>query len=197
MSADTALPQDAFEFRPATVRQWGDLQALFSQMGQSRGCWCMWWRLKRAEFSAQYGEGNRRALQQIVASGQVPGILAYHQGQAVGWCSVAPREAFPVLDRSHTLKRVDGQPVWSIVCFFVAPSYRGRGLSEALIRAAIAYAEENGATMVEAYPAIPENSADPDAAVYTGVITTFERLGFREVARRSPIRAILRYAIAR
>src|SRR3712207_7681510 len=79
----------------------------------------MWWRLRRSEYERQKGQGNRAALKDIVDSGEIPGILAYAEGQPVGWCSVAPRERFPVLERSRVLKRIDEEPVWSVVCLFV------------------------------------------------------------------------------
>lgn len=112
----------------------------------------MWWRSKRSEFEQNKGEGNRLALKAIVEAGQVPGILAYQGEQPVGWCSVAPHMDFSALDRSRILKRVDDQPVWSIVCFFIAKSYRRQGLSEFLIRSALVFARQNGARIVEAYP---------------------------------------------
>jgi GNAT superfamily N-acetyltransferase len=181
-------------FKAVTMREWEDLEVLFGHMEQA-GCWCMWWRIKRAQFNEQYGEGNRQALKAIVESGQVPGILAYLEEEPIAWCSVAPREDFSVLDRSPTLKRVDDRPVWSIVCFFVLQTFRGQGMMEALIRAAIDYAGGQGARIVEAYPVIPEESKNPSQQVYTGVASTFERMGFQEVARRSRVRSIMRYEI--
>lgn len=190
------MPEESqLEFRPVTAAEWDDLQMLFAELGSLQGCWCMWWRVRRADFERQFGEGNRQALKQIIDSGQVPGILAYDHGQPIGWCSVAPREAFPVLDRSPVLKRVDDRPVWSIVCFVVARAYRRRGLMTALIRAAIAYAASQGARIVEAYPILPEESADPRWLVFSGVRSAFERAGFVEVARRSRVRCIMRYVI--
>ena len=94
----------------------------------------MWWRLSKREFDTQKGEGNRRAMKAIVDSGLVPGILAYHEGQPVGWCSVAPREEFPRLERSRILKPVDKQPVWSVVCFFVDKLHRHRGVCRTVAR---------------------------------------------------------------
>jgi GNAT superfamily N-acetyltransferase len=181
-------------FKPVTVQEWEDLEALFRQM-EHAGCWCMWWRIKRAQFDQRYGEGNRQALKTIVESGRVPGILAYLEEEPIAWCSVAPREDFPVLDRSPTLKRVDDRPVWSIVCFFVLKPFRGQGLMEALIQAAIDYAREEGARIIEAYPVIPEASRNPSQQAFTGVVTTFERMGFREVIRRSKLRPIMRYCV--
>jgi hypothetical protein len=64
-----------------------------------------------------------------------------------------------------------------------------------LIKAAIAYAQENGARIVEAYPLIPEKSKSPQWEAYTGIVTTFRRLGFKIVIQRSKIRPIMRYYV--
>lgn len=181
--------------KPVTPDEWGDMESLFDQMGSFRGCWCMWWRLKRKDFDHMYGKDNHKAMQEIVDSDRVPGILAYREGVPIGWCSVAPREHFPVLDRSPVLKRVDDQTVWSIVCFFVAETFRGRGLMSALVESAIDYASGNGARIIEAYPVIPEASKNPEMQSFTGIYSVFVELGFVEVARRSKIRPIMRFTV--
>jgi GNAT superfamily N-acetyltransferase len=183
-------------FKPVTMREWPDLQKLFGPNGADGGCWCMWWRIKRSEFDRNHGEPNRRAMEAIIRSGEVPGLLAYLESEPIGWCSVAPREAFPVLDRSWVLKRVDDQPVWSIVCFYVARKYRRCGLNRLLIEAAVDYARSRGASIVEAYPVDPETSPVNPGEAFTGLIATFREAGFKEVARRSKRRAVLRLCIA-
>lgn len=184
------------DFRPVTSDRWADLEALFGAHGAFAGCWCMWWRLTRAEFAKQAGAGNKEAMKRIVESGQAPGILAYANGQPVGWCSVASREAFPSLDRSRTLKRVDEQSVWSIVCFFVSKPFRRRGLMQRMISAAVEYAASRGATIIEAYPTEPEDGAKLAwAAGYMGLAPAFRRAGFQEVARRSPRHPVMRYYV--
>ncbi|MFQ5871690.1 MAG: GNAT family N-acetyltransferase, partial [Candidatus Geothermarchaeales archaeon] len=74
----------------------------------------MWWRLKRSEFYKQTGQRNKEALKRIVDSGEIPGILAYANGEPIAWCSAAPREHYPALERSRKLKRIDEEPVWSV-----------------------------------------------------------------------------------
>jgi GNAT superfamily N-acetyltransferase len=155
----------------------------------------MWWRLKRSEFERQKGEENRKAIERIVNSGEVPGILAYINSQAVAWCSVAPREAYSTLERSRTLKRVDDKPVWSIVCFFVAKPFRGKGITLKLLRAAIEYVHNHRGKIVEGYPVEPKRARMPDAFAYTGLASAFRKAGFVEVARRSETRPIMRYVI--
>jgi GNAT superfamily N-acetyltransferase len=183
------------EFLPLTVERWGDFEELFGEHGAYSGCWCMWWRVTRARFQKQLGEGNRLAMKAIVASGEIPGILAYHRGRAVGWCSVAPRENFAALERSRKLRRVDDRPVWSVVCFYVAPDYRRRGLMRPLLEAAVAHARENGAEIVEGYPVdVPDRLTGSSG--YVGLKPVFRAVGFKEVARPSESQSIMRYEIS-
>jgi GNAT superfamily N-acetyltransferase len=190
MSSQAPSPLD-LEFRPVTRERWPDLEALFGEHGAYGGCWCMWWRLKRSEFAKQIGQGNKEALKRIVEAGDVPGLLAYSDGQPVAWCSVAPRETFPALERSRTLKRVDNKPVWSIVCFFVARSARRKGVMLKLLRAAVQYAAAHGARIVEGYPVEPARTLS-GASGFTGVVSTFRQAGFVEVLRRSRTQPIMR-----
>jgi GNAT superfamily N-acetyltransferase len=183
-------------FHPLTSDRFPDLERLFGPRGACGGCWCMWWRLPRAEFTQGKGEGNRRALEAVVRAGTVPGVLAYAEGEPVGWCAIEPREAYPRFLRSRTLAPVDDAKVWSITCFYVARAWRGRGVTAALVEAAVAHARRAGAKVIEAYPVDP-GARQADAFVYTGLASTFRRAGFEEVARRSPTRPIVRRRLAR
>lgn len=187
------ITKDQLSFKPLTSQEWQDFLTLFEEHGPQNGCWCMYWRIKRADCQRQFGEGNKLAFKQIVDSGKVPGILAYLDEQPVGWCSIAPREEFTVLDRSPTLKRIDDQPVWSIVCFFVAKAFRRRGLTGILIQAAIEYARECGAKIIEAYPLRTEIMKLLPYERFMGIESTFTRAGFKVIARRSDRRPVMRY----
>ena len=153
----------------------------------------MYWRLTRAQFTEQQGELNHRNIKALVDSGDIPGILAYSSDEPVGWCSIAPCEEFPTLGRSRILKPVDDQPVWSVVCFFVARNQRRKGLTVDLLKAAVDFARSNGARIVEGYPVEPKTGKAPDVFIYTGVLSAFIQAGFSEVLRRSETRPIMRY----
>lgn len=183
------------KYHPLTDDRWTDFETLFGERGACGGCWCMWWRLTNAVFNRQKGEGNRKAMKTIVASGEVPGLLAYADGRPVGWCSVAPREKFLRLERSRILKRIDDVPVWSVVCFFVDKRHRSQGVSVGLLRAAVAYAKERGGKIVEGYPVDPKKPRIPDLFGYHGLVSTFKKVGFEECLRRSESRPIMRYCI--
>jgi GNAT superfamily N-acetyltransferase len=183
------------EFHPLTAERWADFEKLFGEHGACGGCWCMWWRLKRSEFERQKGEGNKQAIKRIVNSGEIPGILAYVGNQAVAWCAVAPREAYSTLERSRILKRVDDKPVWSVVCFFVAKPFRGKGITSKLLKASVEHVRKHGGRIVEGYPTELKKSRLPDAFVFTGLASAFRKAGFVEAARHSEKRPIMRYII--
>jgi GNAT superfamily N-acetyltransferase len=185
------LVESGLEFHPLVADRWPDLEKLFGPRGACGGCWCMYWRLPRREYEAIRGEGARVALNGLVQGGAEPGILAYADGEPIGWCALAPRETYPVLEGSRILKRVDDRPVWSIVCFFVARRWRRKGLTVRLLQAAAKFACERGARIIEGYPVEPKEQR-PDAFVYTGMASAFRKAGFVEVARRSETRPIMR-----
>ena len=185
----------ALAFHPATAERWPDLEALFGKSGAYGGCWCMWWRVTRAQFQAQSGAGNKRAMKGIVESGEEPGILAYAGGEPVGWCAIAPREMYGALNRSRTLKPVDDKPVWSITCFFIAKPFRGQGAMASLLKAALKYAEKRGANIIEGYPVESNKRLPLSWEAYLGTLSIFREAGFVEVARRSERKPIMRYTV--
>ncbi|MFD3504211.1 GNAT family N-acetyltransferase [Streptomyces sp. NPDC058678] len=181
---------------PLTPGRWQDLEELFGPRGACGGCWCMWWRLSRSVYNAAKGDANRAALRAIVDGGDVPGILMYDDGQPIGWCSVAPRESFPVLARSRALPLIDDAGQWSVVCLFVRRDRRRSGTSVALLRAAAEYAAAQGATILEGYPVEPKQEAMPDAFAWTGTVSAFRSAGFTEAARGPTGRPIMRRSLA-
>ena len=189
--------RDAFAFHPVTPDRWTDLETLFGPKGAYGGCWCMLNRIPRKTLEAQKGDGNRKAMKELVDSGQVPGILAYDKGNPVAWCSVAPRDAFPGLERSRIMKPIDDTPVWSVTCFFVRKSHRHRGLSVALLEAACAYVRAQGGHVVEGYPIEPRKPEMPDIFAWLGLAAAYRKAGFTEVLRRSETRPIMRRSLGK
>jgi len=184
------------EVRPATPSRWDDLVRLFGPSGAYANCWCMWWRMRSSDFDRAAPRSKRGGLRRLVGRGRSPGLLAYVDGEPIGWVSVAPREEYGRLERSPMLKRVDDQPVWSIVCFYVDRAHRGSGVARALVGGAVEHASRKGARVVEAYPVDPGRRAYDAAEAYTGVVSLFAAAGFREVARRGK-RPIMRKVVRR
>jgi GNAT superfamily N-acetyltransferase len=182
----------SIKFLPATSSRWADIEELFGERGACGGCWCMFWRVPRKVFDSQKGPGNKRALKQIVTSNEKPGIIAYQGKEPVGWCAVAPRDCYVALKSSRILKPVDNQPVWSISCLFVKKQFRRHGISTQLLLAAVKFARDQGAKIVEGYPVVPSSVSAPDPFLWHGVQSSFLAAGFHEVIRRSETRPIMR-----
>jgi GNAT superfamily N-acetyltransferase len=174
--------------RPLTPELWPALEDLFGKLGACNGCWCMYWRIGAA-YRKNAPAANKKAFREIVNSGPPPGLLAFDGDVAVGWCQLTPREALPWLDRAWRLKRVDDLPVWSLSCFYVRKGYRRKGVTAALLEAALRAARRAKAPALEAYPLDADESP---SASGTGYVSTFERAGFKTVARHTRPRPIMR-----
>jgi len=175
--------------------RWDDFEKLFGEKGACGGCWCMSWRLKKSEFEKQKGSGNKNAMKNLVEKNEIVGILAYLDGEPIGWCAVAPREKYIRLEKSRVLKRIDDQPVWSITCLYISKFNRRKGISAELIKAAVSYCKLNKAIIVEAYPTVPYDNKVPDAFLWTGIPSAFEEVGFLLVEKRSKWKLMMRYYI--
>jgi GNAT superfamily N-acetyltransferase len=181
-----------FQVKPLTQETWADFEKLFGPKGACAGCWCMWWHLNRAEWTRNKGESNKRLMRAKVRNGEVPGLIGYLHHEPVAWCSVMPRESFAVLNRARMLKVADRVAAWSIPCFFIRKDQRRKGLAAKLLKAAAKYVRSRGGRVLEGYPVIPQRESQPDAFAWTGVLGLFESVGFRECARPSASRAIVR-----
>jgi GNAT superfamily N-acetyltransferase len=189
MSASTTL-----SFQPLTSNRFADFEHLFGPRGACAGCWCTFWKLRGKAYEENTGEPARQMQKSIVDSGVVPGLLAYSNGEPVGWIAVEPRSAYPKLAHSRILKPVDDEDVWSVTCFFVASQARRQGLTVDLLKAAVEYVKEQGGKIVEGYP-VDAKKDMPPAFIYHGVAAAFQKAGFVEVARRSETRPIMRFFI--
>jgi GNAT superfamily N-acetyltransferase len=187
------MAEAGLQVQPLTPGRWDDLVALFDRPGDPRGCWCMYWRVPSRQFQGLWGRGARAAFEKVVDAGPPPGLLAYREGRPVGWCAVAPRESYPRVLRSPTVKPLDDQPAcWAVVCFYVERSERRGGVAAALLAAAVEFAAGHGAEAVEGYPKDTEGGRRHANEMFVGSAAMFRRAGFEEVGRRSPTRPIMR-----
>ena len=123
---------------------------------------------------------DRASLEAQLGAPLAPGLVALDaNGRAVGWVSVGPREDFEHLERSRVRPRLDDVPVWAILCFVVSRSARGQGVAGQLLAAAVRFAHEHGAPVIEAYPVDTSQGKPTPSTLYTGTLSTFERAGFR------------------
>ena len=168
-------------------------------------CFPVWWKgsMRRmlvyalASFKERIWEPKRRHQQTChenhCRGREVPGILVYHNSEAIGWCALAPRSRYPALLRSRILQPVDDQQCWSIACLFIKKPFRKIGVSTELLLAATVYAKSQSAELMEGYPVEPKVEQQiPAAFAWTGISKAFISAGFREIVRRSPTRPVMR-----
>jgi len=191
---------DGYAVKPLTSDLFDDFTRVIGKGGIG-GCWCMYWTLPSSKAWSEGAKGgsvapNRRSFLSIVEAGPPPGLLAYDNDDPVAWCRVVPRHTLPALANSRYFKTdLDIEGVWSLPCFVVRKAHRGRGLTALLTRAAIGFVRQQGGTSVEAYP-WDTTEKKADAVVYTGMASTFHRLGFEVVQRRAPHKPMMRIAVA-
>ena len=198
--------QADLDIKPLTPTRLPDLASLFEQGGDPKWCWCAYFRVRGMSWSNASPASNREVLASATRrgtrTGRAPGLVAYRDGEVVGWVGLAPREEYERLEHSTTLRRIDDKPVWSIVCFVVARRARGHGVADALLAAAVDYARDRGATLLEAYPIDTAGGRVASANAYHGTLSMFERAGFRVADRRratatASARPIVRRAVRR
>ena len=163
----------------ATAERWSDIAQVMGANGAYGGCWCTFWRLTNQQLPGRTAEDNRATLQAAVSSEQPAGLILYADGEPVGWCSVAPRLTFPRLFHTKGISIDDPEDtsVWSVVCIYVRKEYRRLGVSSKLLGAAIDYARQHGAAVIEGYPVV-DPSHGKRVGLATGTIGLFTRGGF-------------------
>lgn len=144
----------------------------------------MHWRQELGEdWSQAKGAVNKRRLRALVEGGRAHGVLAYVDGEPVGWAAFDRRRDFAKLDRAPSFVCDDADRVWSLPCFFVKAGHRKQGVASALLAAAVAAVRRRRGQVIEAYPVRPGKfgKAIPAAFAWTGTIPMFEAAGFAPV----------------
>ena len=177
-------------FKPLTPSRIDDFAHVLRSSGSGASCWDLWPRLsgpeQRADGLARSSEKRQAKLATLAKRRRAPGLLAYREGDAVGWVSIGPRLDYHRLANSKATPAVDELPVWVIPCIAVRTEARGQGVATALIGAAVAYATARGALAVEAYPRADGKRVHDEWAFY-GTAALFRNAGFRKVRGILPV----------
>jgi GNAT superfamily N-acetyltransferase len=171
-----------------TPKLWPQFEQLFGDNGACAGCWCMFWRLEEGErFRDVQGPAAKRRMKKLVEAGKAQGVLAFADGEPVGWLALGKRTSFAKLDRAPSLECDDAEQVWSLPCFFVHRKFRSQGVATALLAHGLKALKRRGAKLAEGYPvkAPKAGEAIPAAFAYTGTVPLFEKQGFEIVAPKA------------
>ena len=170
------------EIEPATRARFDDVAVVLGPRNPaSNVCWCLSHRLDSKTNRELVGPARREYVRRLTGRPIAPGVLAYDEGEVVGWAAVAPRAELP-FERSQKIPHVDDLPVWSLWCIRVRPGRRGRGIAHALVRGAVDYAASNGAPAVEGYPADNGGRRVDPTMAFVGTRRLFEQAGFTKAA---------------
>ncbi len=184
------MPADIL-IKPITPARGADFQALMRTNSITASCVDIFPRRTNAAGAARREywkakgvtatEGNRRDAAAIIKKGKPFGLLAYDGAEPVGFLSAGPRTAYPRVDESKVTPRIDELPVWVVPCLYVKRTHRGRGITTALLRAAVAYAGKRGARAVEAYPRSDDARRVASESAWFGTEAQFRRAGYKKV----------------
>jgi GNAT superfamily N-acetyltransferase len=190
---------------PANEASWEDLQAVFGTRGTAPICQCQRFKLApRESFRSFPAEERARRLREQTNAGHprattTSGLVAYLDGESVGWCAVEPRIAYSGLLRVYRVpwegrsEDKDDDSVWAVTCVFIRAGFRRRGLTYSLVRASVEFARDRGARALEGYPMVTEPGKEIIwDEILVGSRSMFAAAGFSEVSHPTPRRVVMR-----
>jgi GNAT superfamily N-acetyltransferase len=186
---------------PANEASFDDLQTVFGTRGPAHRCQCQRYKLKpREAFSRFPVEERAFRLRTQTDCEPTTGLLAYLDGEPVGWFAVEPRTAYEGLLRNNRVPwegrdedKADDR-VWAMTCLFTRAGFRRRGVSRALARAAVDHARGHGARALEGYPMTTKDALLEE--LHVGTEATFAAAGLTPVSRPTKRRIVMRIDFA-
>jgi GNAT superfamily N-acetyltransferase len=188
---------------PASEATWDDVRAVFGTRGDPSRCFCQRYKMAPGESWASVGaeelEFRQRGQVDPGSAGPTSGLIAFLGDEAVGWCAVEPRTAYPRLLLKSRVpwegrdedRRDD--TVWAVTCLLVRTGFRRRGVSRALAAAAVDHARRGGARALEAYPLVLDQGHEVlPVELHVGTRAAFAAAGLLEVSRPTRRRAVMR-----
>ena len=164
------------EVHPAAGGRIADVLAFFDHdvFADNPGwasCYCRFHHVASGEWGERAAATNRADLESGLESGRTTAFVATVDGRLAGWCNASRRNEYP----AHRDGSAADADTAAIVCFAVAPPYRGHGVAHRLVDATIEGLRAAGLRAVEAYPLREPASG---AAAYHGTVDMFEAAGF-------------------
>ena len=198
-----SISAGAITIVPANEASREDLHAIFGVRGYPAYCQCQRFKIGPSGWTEPTTAERMQRLEQETHCGypsasRTSGLVAYLDGEPVGWCAVEPRSNYPRLppQRVQLAKRGEDpadESVWAVTCFVTRAGYRRRGITRVLARATVDFARERGARALEAYPMITEPGQEITwGETHVGTRSIFEAAGFTEVHRSTLRRVVMR-----
>lgn len=203
VTATEHISPDDLHIVPANEASWADLRAIFGDADYPFRCQCQRFKIRDRDWAGvpQPERADRLRAQTHCGdpdAGSTTGLVAYLDGEPVGWCAVEPRTAYPRLLRTRTpwtgrTEDKTDDTVWVVTCFLTRKGFRKRGVTYGLAGATIDFARRRGARALEAYTMITEPGVEITwGELHVGSRNVFADAGFREVSHPSPRRVVMR-----
>jgi GNAT superfamily N-acetyltransferase len=178
----------------------GDIEKLFGSDKVTQGCWCMWFIIRVKDYHDNGSVGNQKLFINMVQDSKDPmGLLAYMDGEPVGWCAIGPRKRYMRAINTSTFKGrdpIEDSLVWMIPCLYVRPDMRNKGVSRTLIERAIELTKENEVKAVESFP-FSGTKQRSGGDIQVGVESLFASCGFVVIRQPSNNRVVMRKDLMR
>ena len=151
-------------------------------------CYCQAFQMTRAQAArafdnvdeADLGRAARKVAEQQINEGVLRGYLAFAEGVAIGWCNANDKANFPIDSCGGTHIHAPAEKrEKAVLCFEIAPEFRGKGVATALLRQVLTDAEAEGCIAVEGFPTVRDERYEWD---YAGPVRLYEREGFVKTA---------------
>jgi len=140
-----------------------------------------------SEFGSDCKGTLRRYAVKQLAEGRIFGYLAFDGEVSVGWCNAGNMERYLSAVPDFAREKACGKTL-SIVCFAIAPDYRGKGVASALLERIIADAVSQNFVAIEGYV---DTKYAGEYWDFTGPARLYEKFGFIEATRQGE-RVIMR-----
>ncbi|MCU1439022.1 MAG: family N-acetyltransferase [Rhodoglobus sp.] len=185
---------------PVSDVPWHDVRTVFGTRGDPARCWCQYFILSNREWNETSAADKERMLcGRIEENRSAPGVLAYLDGEPVGWCAIEPRTDYRRILTSRvvtgSVEPPDDARVWAVTCFVVRVGFRRQGVAGALLEAAVAHARKHGARDIEGYPVDTAEKKASSAELYHGALSLFLGAGFHVVSRPAAGRAVVSLSV--
>ena len=197
------LDEASIAIVPANEASWDDLRAIFGSRGYTAYCQCQRFKIGHHEWTDTPVALRMERLRAETHCGYpsaptTSGLVAYLDGEPVGWCAVEPRTAYARLPPRRIAWEARGEDkdddtVWAVTCFATRAGFRRQGIARALARATVDFARKRGARALEAYPMLTEPGQEITwGEAHVGTASIFADAGFQEVSHPTLRRVVMR-----
>jgi len=128
------------------------------------------------------GKIAREIAERQIADGVLRGYLAYVDGMSIGWCNANDRANYPADAPYDVPFHAPAEAKEkAVICFEIAPDYRGKGVATALLHQVVADAETEGYIAVVSFPKARTERFEWD---FQGPIRLYEKAGFSKISEK-------------